>query len=139
MPAPKHLTEQQRVFARSVAVHGVLIQAAREAKYSNPQAVGTRLMNNPRIAAEVERIKAQIAKKADRKTIADATEIQETLTAFVRGEYGAENETRRKSAMDLAKLQGLIVEKSENRHQVALEGMSFRELLELAKQGGDEE
>jgi hypothetical protein len=45
-------------------------------------------------------------------------------------------ETRRKAAMDLAKLKGLLRDKVDLNLGVDLKGMPFRELLELARGGG---
>jgi hypothetical protein len=128
MPAPKHLTEQQRRFAEGVATHGVMLKAAEDAGYRHAAHVGTRLLKNPRIADEVRRLREKIAKRADPSTIADAHELQSFLTRVVRGEEkdydltlsgdsverAPRLETRRKAAMDLAKLLGLLAERLEH-------------------------
>jgi phage terminase small subunit len=154
MPAPKHITEQQRKFAEGVAAHGNHTRAAEEAGYKHPHSVGTRLMKLRRVADEVVRVRGAIAKKADRKTVADANEIQVFLTKVMRGQVKDYDLTlsgdveelppklaeRRKASMDLAKVQGLLKERVEHTGAgggpIELAGVPFRELLELARTGG---
>ena len=147
--APKHITEQQRKFAYGVATHGNHTQAAEEAGYKHPHSVGTRLMKLKRVADEVVRVRGQIAKKADRRAIAEAREIQTFLTEVMRGQIKDYELTlsgdveelppklaeRRKASMDLAKIQGLLKERVEHSGEVLLD-IPFRQLLELAKIGG---
>ena len=151
MPAPKHITEQQRKFAERVAVHGSHRRAAEEAGYKHPHSVGTRLMKMRVVADEIARVRGVIAKKTDQRAIASAQEIQTFLTKLMRGqikdfeltlsgdveEHPPKLSERRKASMDLAKIQGLLKEKIEHSGEVtSLVELSFRELVELAKLGG---
>jgi phage terminase small subunit len=153
MPAPQHLSEQQRKFAYGVATHGNHTQAAEEAGYRHPHAVGTRLMRLRRVADEVVRVRKQIAKKTDKAAVADAMELQTFLTAVIRGQVKDYDLTlsgeveelppklaeRRKAAMDLAKLLGLLKERIEHSGGVSLVEMSFEQLVQLAKIGGPDD
>lgn len=128
MPAPVGLTEQMRKFAEGLVAHGSATRAATEAGYKHPNVVCTRLAANPKVKAEVERLRSKLVAKRDKKTIADAEELQAFLTSIVRGEVkdydltlsgdveemAPKLETRRKAAMDLARIQGLIVQKNEH-------------------------
>lgn len=128
MPAPSGLTEQQRKFAEGLVAHGNATRAADEAGYAHANKVGMRLVGNPKVQAEVARLRTEMAKVRDPKVIADAEEIQSFLTSILRGtvkdydltlsgdveETPPKLETRRKAAMDLAKLLGSVVNKNEH-------------------------
>lgn len=134
MTAAKQLTAQQRAFAEAFVACGSAQRAAAKAGYKHAEKVGSRLVRIPAVAAEVARLRAKLEQKRDRKTIADAIEIQETLTSFMR-DAGEATKDRIAATMGQAKIAGLLKDKVE--HSVDLGGMSFRDLLELAKQGGD--
>jgi phage terminase small subunit len=151
------LTEQQRKFAERVAVHGNHTRAAEEAGYRHPNVISVRLVKLPGVADEIARVRGIIAKKADRKTVADANEIQVFLTKVMRGQIKDYDLTlsgdveelppklaeRRKASMDLAKVQGLLKERVEHTGAgggpIELAGVPFRELLELARTGGGDD
>lgn len=128
MPITKELNEQQRKFAQRFVVHGNATKAAEEAGYKHPNVISVRLVSHPKIAAEVERLRGKVEKVRDKSTIADAEEIQTFLTSIVRGKVmdyelslsGDVEEKppalgeRRKAAMDLARLHGLVVTKNEH-------------------------
>lgn len=156
MPAPKHLTAQQRLFAERLVLHGNAMRAAQEAGYRHAQKVGMRLERHPKIEAEVKRLRAKLEERRDPSVIMGAEEIQALLTRIARGderevelslsgdpiERPPKLETRRKAAMDLAKLHGLLRERVEHSGPggapIELAALSFRELVEYAKLGGDE-
>ena len=152
----QQLTDKQRKFAARVAVHGNLTLAAEEAGYSNPNVQSQDLVKKPHVAAEVQRLRSMVLARRDKKTIADAEELQRFLTKLLRGkikdydlslsgesvERPPKVAERRKAAMDLAKLLGLLRERVEHSGPdgtpIELAALSFRELLEYAKLGGDE-
>ena len=128
MPAPKRLTEQQRKFAERVAVHGNHTRAATEAGYRHPQVISVRLVKIRGVADEIARVRGIIAKKADRKTVADALEVQTFWTGVMRGkikdydltlsgdvaEHPPRLAERHKAAMGLAKALGLLKDRVEH-------------------------
>jgi hypothetical protein len=141
---PTELNDQQRTFAHAVASGKNLTEAAEAAGYKYPNRVGSRHYRNPKVRAEVERLRKLIERRRDPKTVADAVELQAFLTRLVRG-YADEKaevddvplETRRRAAMDLAKLQGLIVDRSEltgkGGEAIKIEGLGGLSREELEK------
>lgn len=146
------LTARRQKFCARMAAHGNATRAAEEAGFRHPNKIGPALVKQPVIAAELKRLRARVQAARDRTTIANAIEIQEHLTRIMRGEEKEVEltlsgdaverkgtlETRRKASMDLAKIQGLFADRVVHSGAIALAELSFRELLELAKLGGDE-
>lgn len=153
MPAPQRLSEQQRKFAERVAVHGNHTRAAEEAGYKHPNVISVRLVKMRLVADEIARVRAVIAKKTDKAAVADAMELQTFLTEVMRGKIKDYDLTlsgdveelppkvaeRRKAAMDLAKLLGLLKDRIEHSGGLSLVEMSFEQLVQLAKIGGPDD
>lgn len=122
MTAQKHLSAQQRAFAEAVASGKSVTAAADAAGYRHADKYGTRLVKIPHVAAEIERLRAKVRKASERKSIADAIEIQEFHTKVLRGELQDVDTTlsgdtverpvrvreRRASADSLAKMLGAM-------------------------------
>jgi phage terminase small subunit len=122
------LTDKQRKFCERAAVHGNLTRAADEASYAHPNVVGPRLVEKPHVRAYLEKLVAKVQAKREAKAIADADEVLTFLTQMMRGEVrdfevtlsGDVEDTpvpaseRRKAAMDVAKILGLLRDKVEH-------------------------
>jgi len=157
------LTDQQRLFCARFVRLGNATQAAEDAGYKTPNVDSARLVKKPQVAAEIERLKKKVAKtveklqeERDRKTIADVVEVQEFFTSVMRGEEEEEElslsgdavpkkaalNTRMQAGNSLAKLNGWLKDRVEHTGKdgepIELKGVGFRELLEMAKLGGDE-
>ena len=76
------MTDKQRVFAEHYAQSGNATQAAIAAGYSPRSAYsqGSRMLKNDEVAAFLRQLQADLAAKRT----ADAQEVRETLTAFLR-------------------------------------------------------
>ena len=125
------LTPKQNAFCLAYAATGNATESYKQAGYTvknyNVAGVeGNKLLNNPKIQERLKEIPKmyQMSEEEEKKKIADAQEIQEFLTAVMRGEKAEEEivvfqdyaETREKkppitaairAAEALAKLQGL--------------------------------
>lgn len=157
------LTDQQRFFCERLLLHGNATLAADEAGYKHPNVVSAHLVKKTQVAAELARLRPKVAKavqqkqeQRDRKTIADVAEVQEFFSAVMRGEVGEEElslsgdvikrkallRDRMHASNSLAKLNGWVKERIEHTGKdgapIEVATMSFRELVELAKLGGDE-
>lgn len=136
------LTEKQRRFVEALAgpAKGNATEAARLAGYAGNDvtlaAVGSENLRKPLIQAALQAMSAKVRTKA----IWGATQIQEFLTKLAAGRVKEphvtstgivyakpKNSDRRAAAMDLAKMQGLLVDKFDIRAADALDA-KLREL-----------
>lgn len=86
--ASQSLTEKQRAFVREYQIDFCAKDAAIRAGYSPKTAdrIGSKLLTDPRIAAEVERIRQNIAARAEAETEVNATEIIGHLVNVMRAD-----------------------------------------------------
>jgi phage terminase small subunit len=110
------LTPKQKAFCEHYAACGNLTDAAKLADYSSPNKQGSQQFQKPHVKAYYDSLMSEI--KNER--IADAIERQEFLTQMMRGEIGdgdgdnaAKNTDRIKACIELAKLQGDYIERSQ--------------------------
>lgn len=130
---PPGLTERQRRFVDFYLQTGNLAESAKRAGYTarSASATGNELMRNPNVAAQLD---ARL-KELESERVATAQEIQEYLTAVMRGEVEEDvvvnvgtgkgytqadkvraqvtAKDRNKAAELLAKVRGMFVTKSE--------------------------
>jgi phage terminase small subunit len=127
------LTERQSRFLQEYIQIGNATKAAINAGYSahTAQEQGCKLLKHPIISKQLEAYKAQYT----RESIANATELQERLTTIIRSDNEKTPDKTRAIEL-LAKLQGLMIERSETTQAIdmeALKNLSINELLDLRK------
>lgn len=108
----KALTEKQRRFCLEFMQCGNATAAYIAAGYAANKIASHsnayKLMQDPRIKKEIARLR----ELSESEKIADARELKEVLTKFVRDEDGSKSD-RIRAAELLAKLQGALVNKQE--------------------------
>lgn len=115
----KELNERQRRFADFYVRVGIGKEAARLAGYSNNtynlDSVSSKLLKKEAVITEIDRKRKELTRKLDvnvNELGLSIKQIYEKLTHLA--ENSESDDVKRKSVMDLAKLKGLLVEKSLN-------------------------
>lgn len=140
MPNPYPvLTSQQLAFCAAYVRLRNATQAAAEAGYKHPNKLGDQLMRKPLVKKEIARLGELEQQTRDKKTIADAHEVQEQLTTIMRDVKNAAKD-RVSAARELARILGIAKEgrvlTGPNGGPIQLEkydGMSTAELKEKAR------
>ena len=112
------LTSKQSAFCRHVSSGSSLAEAYRKSydatsmKPSTIRREAHSLMRNPNVATTVARLEREAEVLIVDKTIADRTEVLETLTGIMRGEVTADSNKVRATQL-LAQAHGIFTEQHE--------------------------
>lgn len=127
--APLHNGRRER-FAQLVAEGRSAAEAYTEAGFRESRQNAHRLANDPAVRARITQLQRGAAMRAE-ITLADVTENLKRIAAAAEAEGGAPGLSVARAAwMDVAKLNGLVVDKSENVsivHTISAEPMSEEE------------
>lgn len=119
----ERLTSKQSAFCRHVSSGSSLAEAYRKSydatsmKPSTIRREAHSLMRNPNVATTVARLERQAEVLIVDKTIADRTEVLETLTGIMRGDVTADSNKVRATQL-LAQAHGIFKEQQEKPEQL---------------------